>query len=134
MRRHKISLDKVQTAFNNAIKRRDYKCIVQDLKTPCSGQLECSHFFGVGSNPALRFYPPNAYAQCSHHHLMHHTGKEPFYENYIKFWHINEWNKMERMRHRYIKYTDELKTEIIRLCNEDKLWELRMLIEKELGE
>ena len=33
----------------------------------------------------------------------------------------------------YIKYTDELKAEIIRLCNADKLDELQKLIEIRLG-
>ena len=41
---------------------------------------------------------------------------------------------MEVLRHRYIKYDDDLKAEIIRLCNADKLDELQKLIEEKLGE
>jgi hypothetical protein len=39
---------------------------------------------------------------------------------------------MNTLRHKYIKYTDELKAEIIRLCNADKLDELQKLIEEKL--
>ena len=70
--KNKISLPKVQEAFNSAIKRRDRRCMVRDYE-PCCGQLECSHFFSVGSSPALRFYPPNAYTQCQKHHWKHHN-------------------------------------------------------------
>lgn len=134
MRKHKISLDKVQSAFNSAIKRRDCRCMVKDFE-PCYGQLECSHFFGTGSNPSLRFYPPNAYTQCSKHHWKHHNDKEwSFkYTNWMKEFHIYDYCKMEELRHRYIKYDDELKAEIIRLCNADKLDELQKLIEEKLG-
>ena len=37
------------------------------------------------------------------------------------------------IRHLILKYTDDLKAEIIKLCNEDRLDELKELIEKELG-
>lgn len=131
MRKKKIPLNKVQEAFNSAIKRRDMRCMVRDYE-PCSGQLECSHFFSVGSSPALRFYPPNAYAQCQKHHFNHHNREVPFYLNWISLNHFMEWQLMERLRHRYIKYTDDLKAEIIRLCNADKLDELKELIEENL--
>ena len=134
MRRHKISLDKVQTAFNNAIKRRDCRCMIRDFE-PCYGQLECSHFFPVGSNPAIRFYPPNAYAQCQKHHWKHHNDKKCscWYENWMKENHLEDYDKMILMRHKIIKYDDDLKSQIIKLCNEDKLDELTELIKKELG-
>lgn len=132
MRRHKISLEKVQRAFNDAIKRRDCRCMIKDFE-PCYGQLECSHFYTVGGSPAIRFYPPNAYAQCSKHHWNHHTGKVPFYRQWMNENHQQDYIKMERIRNKFIYYSDELKTEIIRLCNEDKLMELQKLIEEELG-
>lgn len=131
MRNHKISLTKVQKAFNAAIKRRDCRCMVRDYE-PCGGQLECSHFFSVGSSPSLRFYPPNAWTQCQKHHWNHHNKGVPFYMEWIGYYHFMEWQLMESLRHRYIKYTDDLKAEIIRLCNADKLDELKELIEKEL--
>ena len=133
MRRHKISIDKVQEAFNSAIKRRDCRCMIKDFE-PCYGQLECSHFFGTGSNPSLRFYPLNAYAQCQRHHWKHHNDKNCgyWYEIWMKEWHLADYDKMILLRHRYIKYDDELKAEIIRLCNADKLDELQKLIEEKL--
>ena len=131
MRKNKISLDKVQEAFNAAIKRRDCRCMIKDYE-PCTGQLECSHFFSVGSSPSLRFYPPNAYTQCSGHHWKHHNKKEPFYEEWMYLRHFDDCMNMGTLRTRYIKYTDDLKAEIIRLCNADRLDELQDLIEEEL--
>ena len=89
MRKHKISLDKVQKAFNDAIKRRDCRCMIKDYE-PCYGQLECSHFYTVGANPSLRFYPPNAYAQCQKHHWNHHNKKESA-EVYEQWMHENHF-------------------------------------------
>lgn len=138
MRRRKIPLGKVQEAFNAAIKRRDMRCMVQDYE-PCCGPLECSHFFTVGSSPSLRFYPPNAYAQCQRHHWKHHNAKDWSDANYDRYYewldknHREELEIMSALRGRYIKYTDELKAQIIRLCEEDRLDELKALIETELG-
>ena len=131
MRNRKISIEKVQQAFNAAIKRRDGMCMVRDYET-CCGELECSHFFTTGASPALRFYPFNAWAQCHKHHWNHHNKDEPFYLTWISQNHLMQWQLMESLRHRYIKYTDELKAEIIHLCNEDKLEELKELVEGEL--
>ena len=133
MRKHKISIDKVQEAFNSAIKRRDGRCMIRDYE-PCYGQLECSHFYTVGSSPALRFYPPNAYAQCQKHHWNHHNKKDgaKAYTVFMDFEHLDDIAYMLQVKNRYIKYTDELKAEIIRLCNADKLDELKELIEEKL--
>lgn len=133
MRKNKIPLSKVQEAFNAAIKRRDGRCMVRDYE-PCCGELECSHFFTVGSSPSLRFYPPNAYAQCQKHHWKHHNDRKwmYYYENWMKEWHLEDYCKMVVYKHKYIKYDDNLKAEIIRLCNEDRLEELKTLIEGEL--
>ena len=46
--------------------------------------------------------------------------------------HREELETMSALRGKYIKYTDDLKSEIIRLCNEDRLDELKALIEGEL--
>ena len=133
MRKHKISLDKVQEAFNAAIKRRDKKCMIDDFD-PCCGQLECSHFYGVSESPALRFYPPNAYAQCHLHHWRHHHGKgrKYWYDNWMTQWHFKDKCRNLVLKFKSIKYTDELKLEIIRLCNADKLDELKELIEENI--
>lgn len=136
MRKNKISLDKVQQAFNAAIKRRDGRCMVRDYE-PCEGELECSHFFTTGASPALRFYPYNAWTQCHKHHQRHHTlwkHDDPWtYKRWIMLDHFVEFDWMYRHKNRYIKYTDELKAEIIHLCSKNRLEELVEPIEKELG-
>ena len=133
MRKNKISLDKVQEAFNSAIKRRDMRCMIRDFE-PCCGQLECSHYYTVGSSPSLRFYPPNAYAQCQKHHFNHHNKLDDsmMYQDWLDENYPKEAEYMQTVRSRYIKYTDDLKAEIIRLCNADKLDELKTLIEENL--
>lgn len=130
MRNHKIPITKVQDAFNAAIKRRDCRCMIKDFE-PCCGVLECSHFFTVGSSPSLRFYPLNAYAQCSRHHQNHHAGGT-LYSDFMMDFHQVDLDKMLSMKNRIIKYTDDLKRQIIKLCNEDNLLELKSLIEGEL--
>lgn len=131
MRKNKIPTKKVQEAFSNAIKRRDCRCMIRDYE-PCFGALECSHFYTQGSSLSLMFYPPNAYAQCQRHHFNHHNKKLNFYAEWLKENHGADYDFMLQSRHRFIKYTDELKAEIIRLCNADKLDELKELIEDEL--
>ena len=133
MRKNKISLDKVQEAFNAAIKRRDGRCMIRDYE-PCCGQLECSHYLTVGSSPSLRFYPLNAYAQCQKHHWKHHNVRDGFipYDKFMELEHRADVGKLYDLKNRYIKYTDDLKAEIIRLCNADKLDELKELIEENL--
>lgn len=131
----KINIEKVQEAFNSAIRRRDGRCTVRDFE-PCSGPLECSHYHSVGGSPALRFYPPNAWTQCQKHHWNHHNRKEPALVNTYLHWmmnyHYNDEQKMLELKSRYIKYTEELKAEIIMLCNSDRLEELKTLIEENL--
>ena len=133
MRKRKIPIEKVQKAFNDAIKRRDGKCMINDFDS-CCGQLECSHYLTVGSSPSLRFYPLNAYAQCQKHHWKHHNVTDGFipYDKFLELEHRADIGKLYDLKNRYIKYDDELKAEIIRLCNEDKLEELKKLIEENL--
>ena len=135
MRKNKIPMKKVQVAFANAIKRRDCRCMIKDYD-PCYGQLECSHFFTQGSSPSLMFYPPNAYTQCSKHHFKHHNDKDwkGVYEEWLSYNHNADLEKMRRMKNKVIKYDDDLKATIIRLCDYNKLDELTELIEQELGE
>mgnify|MGYP007070253069 CR=1 FL=1 len=141
MRKNKIPIGKVQEAFNAAIKRRDGRCMIKDCE-PCGGGLECSHFYTMGRTPSLRFYPPNAYAQCQRHHWKHHHSLEwakawnkfSFYAKWMDENHWAECADMEALRHCYINYDDELKAEIIRLCNADRLDELKELIEENCKE
>ena len=117
-----IKTQKVQLAFNHAIVRRDNRCRIRDYE-PCSGRLECSHFHTVGSTNALRFYPYNAFAQCSLHHHNHHTKKEDkdMYRNWLLENYPKEFAYMESVKNNYIKYTDEVKANIISFCNNDNL-------------
>lgn len=131
MRKRTIPMKKVQTAFSKAIKRRDKRCMVRDFE-PCDGELECSHFFTQGGSPSLMFYPPNAYAQCSCHHWRHHNTSERTYEEFMLSNHSVELEYMNSARRRFIKYTDDLKAEIIRLCDSDDLDGLKKLIEENL--
>lgn len=131
MSKNNIPIKKVQKAFSAAIRRRDCRCMVKDNE-PCSGALECSHFFTQGGNPSLMFYPANAYAQCQKHHYNHHNNNEPFYMNWIMETHEKDFIEMQNLRHCYIKYTDELKAEIIKLCSEDRLNDLQILLKRKL--
>ena len=124
----KISISRVQEAFNSAIKKRDRICRVRDF-SPCCGILECSHYFGVGAYPSLRFHPKNAYAQCTAHHRAHHNGKK-FYTEWIE--EKPDYERLSRLKNSYIRYTEELKAQIIKLCNSGRLDELAELIEKEM--
>ena len=54
------------------------------------------------------------------------------YEKWLCENHWKERCDMSLFRRSFIKYTDELKSEIIRLCNADKLDELQKLIEENL--
>jgi hypothetical protein len=127
-----ISISKVQKAFNDAIKRRDCKCVIKDFE-PCYGGLEASHFFTVGGNPSLRFFPPNAYAQCQKHHFNHHNKSVKTYIAFMQTYHNDDLIYMQKARNCYIKYDEAFKAEIIKLCNADKLNELTELIKERLG-
>ena len=125
-----IPIQKVHKAFADAIKRRDCRCMIKT--SPCWGSLEASHFYTKGANPSLMFYPPNAYAQCQKHHREHHQVSAKPYVMFMQNCHSDDLEYMRKARNGFIKYTDELKAEIIRLCNADDLLGLKILIEKEI--
>lgn len=133
MKEFGIPLVNVQKAFSRAIKRRDGRCMVRDYE-PCCGGLECSHFFTQGAHPSLMFYPPNAYTQCQRHHWNHHNNKDSktVYAEWLDDNHSDDLRRMVGLCSKYIKYTDELKRRIMRLCDSDRLDELARLIEREL--
>lgn len=133
MKKKRIPLAKVKEAFSKAIKRRDMRCMIKDF-TPCEGGLECSHYHTQGANPCLMFYPPNAHTQCSLHHFRHHHNLEngDFYDEWMKENEKVELSYMMYAKHGYIKYTNELKEQIIKLCNADKLDDLAELIREEI--
>ena len=120
MRHKKIRISKVQEAFNKAIIRRDMRCMVaNDL--PCSGGLQCSHYYPVGGNSCLRFYPFNAYAQCAGHHLAHHNRDPLFYTQWMQLNHAKELYWMESVRGKSVRYTQVVLNEIYTLCQADNL-------------
>jgi len=116
----KIRISKVQEAFNKAIIRRDQRCMVAN-EFPCSGGLQCSHYYPVGGNSCLRFYPWNAYAQCAGHHLAHHNRDPLFYTQWMQLNHAKELYWMENVRGKSVRYTQIILQEIYENCVNDRL-------------
>lgn len=126
-RKTHLSITKVQTAFNEAIRKRDVFCRIRDER-PCSGSLQCSHFYPVGSNNSLRFYPHNAFGQCAGHHLSHHNRNPAFYCRWITETYPDHVTFMENNRHKTVKYTQETLKKIYSFCINDQLEELETYI------
>jgi hypothetical protein len=126
----KLTPTKVQIEFNAAIRRRDCNCVMSHSEH--SGQLQASHFFTVGGNGALRFYPPNVHAQCAkhHHNEFHHDNPMP-YARWMQE-HVQEFSWMEDNRKREIKYNQQVLSEILAYCMSDNLIELGFYIERHL--
>ncbi len=118
-RKH-IRISKVQEAFNKAIVRRDRACMIKN-DNPCSGQLQCSHYYPVGGNSGLRFFPYNAYAQCAGHHLAHHNRDPLFYTQWMQLNHPDELYWMESVRGRPVRYTQHILQYIYEACEADAL-------------
>jgi hypothetical protein len=122
----KIKISKVQTLFNEAIRRRDGSCV---MAGPHSGNLECSHFFTVGGNGCLRFYPHCAHTQCTSHHVaeFHHGNALP----YVRWMQVNvaklDW--MEDVRKTIIRYSQPNLRQIAEYCRTDQLGQLAEYIE-----
>ena len=125
--RSKIRIGKVQEAFNKAIVRRDKMCVVMNEER-CSGSLQCSHFFPVGGNSCLRFYPLNAFAQCAGHHLAHHNRDPLFYAKFMDLYFPDELHWMEINRGRVVRYTQAVLAEILEACNADNLDKVREIV------
>lgn len=117
-----VKIKEVQRAFSHAIIRRDKICKIRDFES-CYGRLECSHFFTQGSTPALMFYPYNAYAQCTKHHFNHHNKPEDkgMYRNFLLCNHPEELEYMESVKNHYVKYTQDVKKDILYYCETDDL-------------
>lgn len=123
----------VQKAFNRAVVRRDKTCRVGD-GSPCAGDLQCSHFFPVGGNSGLRFYPANAYAQCAAHHFSHHNRDPAFYHVWMAANAAGELEWMERVRGRSVRYTQAILREIMRACDADDLDAVAAIVRGLYGE
>ena len=127
MKKKKLSITKVQEAFNKAIVRRDSACMVKN-DSPCSGQLQCSHFFPVGGNSGLRFYPYNAFTQCASHHITHHNRDPLFYAEWMQIHCPEELKWMESVRGLPVRYTQAVLMEIYQACMNDNLFEVQRIV------
>ena len=131
-RRTKLTAAKVQTEFNRAIVRRDMACMVRD-GSPCSivdkdHPLQCSHFFPIGGNSGLRFYPYNAFAQCAGHHFSHHNRDPLFYSKWMQTHCPEELAWMESVRGLPVRYSQYVLSCIYESCKEDDLETVREIV------
>ena len=127
MRKKGLTTSKVQTLFNRAIIERDRACMVRNGDR-CSGQLQCSHFYPVGGNSGLRYYPYNAYAQCAGHHLAHHNRDPKFYAEWMMKNHPEELEWMESVRGKAVRYSQYVLTDIYAHLCADDLEGVRMIV------
>ena len=123
----KLTVKKVQIEFNKAIIRRDSICMVRD-GNPCSGQLQCSHFFNVGGSSGLRFYPYNAWCQCASHHITHHRRNQRFYDKWMDLHCPAEVEWMESVMGKPVRYTQAVLREILDACKKDDLETVRKIV------
>lgn len=131
-KKRKIKTTAVQREFNAMITRIGKRCWVKD-ETPCSGPLQCSHYFPVGGNGGLRYYPFNAFPQCAGHHIAHHQRNPLFYTRWMEINYPDELEWMESVRGRTVRYTQEVMENILFMCRENKVWELRDYIRSLFG-
>ena len=124
----KLSITKVQKAFNEAIRARDEACTI--MHGDCSGNLECSHFYPVGSNGGLRFYPGNAYTQCSSAHFAHHNRNPLLYVRWMQELHSDDLDWMESVRGKSIvRYNQVTLGQIYLMCKSNDIEQLKNFIE-----
>jgi gamma-glutamylcyclotransferase (GGCT)/AIG2-like uncharacterized protein YtfP len=129
----KLSVVKVQVAVNAAIRRRDGRCVVTDDKHACAGVLTASHFYSVGGNGCLRFYPPNIHAQCFGHHGIHERNQDPvFYHAWMMYNYPSTLEFMNTSRGTVIKYDQDTLRHIKELSDTDQLDILQEFIELRL--
>ena len=122
----KLTVTKVQDAVNAAIRRRDGRCMVRDHRHECAGVLTASHFFAVGGNSCLRFYPFNIFGQCFGHHGIHERKHDPvFYHNFMLANYPEELEWMERNQGKSIKYSQPVLEKIRDYAISDDLDGLR---------
>lgn len=94
-----------------------------------AGNLEASHFFTVGANGALRFYPPNCHTQCTKHHKAEYHEDSPIpYTDWMRA-NVPELDWMDAHRKITIRYGQPVLREIEDLCKRDRLDEVQALIE-----
>ncbi len=119
--KNKMTVTKVQTAFNSAIRRRDQHCVTCDIS--CCGNLEASHFYARGGSSSLRFYPPNVHCQCSKHHMDFHNRDSLTYTTWMQR-NVEQLDWMMRNRSRPVKYSQAVLSDIMHMAQNDELEEL----------
>jgi hypothetical protein len=123
-----LTIKKVQDAFNEAIRRRDARCTIDH--PCCAGNLECSHFFPVGANTSLRFYPGNAYTQCSSAHFEHHNRNPLIYVSWMKEYKADDLAWMQSVRGKAsVRYNQSVLMDIYKMCRAGDMNELTRYIE-----
>ena len=131
VKERKLTVAKVQTAVNKAVRERDQFCRVQDGRHPCNGVLTASHFHSVGGHSPFRFYPLNIHAQCFGHHGIHERKQDPFfYREFMLQNHGKSLDFMERNFFKSIKYTQPVLRDIMNYAKAGDLDGLTAYIEK----
>lgn len=126
----RLTVAKVQEAVNKAIRERDGMCVVRDGRHECNGCLTASHFYPVGGNSALRFYPPNIHTQCFGHHGIHERKQDPFfYERWMQVHYPEAMAFMENRYYASIKYSQPVLRDILNFARSGDLRGLQLYIE-----
>lgn len=125
----KLTAAKVQVEFNAMIRRRDGRCMVNygSCDAP-EKDLQCSHYYRVKSNGGLRFYPYNAWTQCSKHHMIHHEVDDDMYPEWMRIHCPEELEWMRSVRGRPVRYTQLVLREILEACKRDDAEAVRKIV------
>lgn len=119
---------KVQLILNKAIVRRDRYCVMDGEH---SEKLEASHFFTVGANGSMRFYPPNVHCQCHKHHSEYHNDSAIPYVLWMES-NIDEMEYMQKNRKKTLHYSQSMLYSIKEMSERDDLDGIQVLIESML--
>jgi hypothetical protein len=123
----KLTAAKVQVEFNAMIRRRDNRCMVNEGS--CNNTtFQASHYFPVGGNGGLRFYPYNCFCQCAKHHNMHHHGNTDMYPEWMRTHCPEELEWMKSVCGRPVRYTQEVLREILAACKDDDCEKVRRIV------
>jgi hypothetical protein len=124
--RKKLKAYKIQPYFNRAVIARDGRCVVcgADLN------LQCSHYFTVGANGGLRFFPGNAYAFCAKCHLKHHTDDPSFFHRWMIEHRGPALKRIEALKGSSVRYTQAVLEQIRAYCKSGELIPLEAYLEE----
>ena len=123
----KLTAAKVQVEFNAMIRRRDGRCMVNDGYCT-NNTLQASHYFPIGGNGGLRFYPYNVWTQCGKHHNCHHHGNTDMYPRWLREHCPEELEWMASVCGRPVRYTQAVLREILEACKRDDAEAVRKIV------